>query len=135
VLRFLLKNNRTDERNSKAELVVETRRGLLPWDTHTYTRTPRAQDKEETREKKRIEKPSGMYVCSLSLKQKKSQKRGEKSRGSLRMRIRQTGRGRERREEATARERGGGERGMMNIMLVGCEARVTTTRPDKDANK
>ncbi len=27
---------------------------------------------------------------------------------------------------------GGGERGMMNIMLVGCEARVTITRPDKD---
>jgi hypothetical protein len=49
------------------------------------------------------------------------------------MRIRQAGRERERREEATARERGGGARGLMNIMLVGCEARVTTTRPDKDA--
>jgi hypothetical protein len=48
------------------------------------------------------------------------------------MRIRQAGRERERRDEATTRERGGGERGMMNIMLVGCEARVTTTRPDKD---
>ncbi len=111
---------------------METRRGLLPWDTHTYTHIHRAQDKEETREKKRIEKPSGIYVCSLSLKQKKSLKRGEKRRDSLRMRIRQAGRERERRDEATAREQGGGERGMMNIMLVGCEARVTTTRPDKD---
>lgn len=54
------------------------------------------------------------------------------------MRIRQAGRqaGNESgRDEATARERGGGERGMMNIMLVGCEARVTTTRPDKDTSE
>jgi hypothetical protein len=50
------------------------------------------------------------------------------------MQIRQAGKEREGREEATARERGGGGgRGMMNIMPVGCEARVTTIRPDKDA--
>ncbi len=50
---------------------METRRGLLRWDTRTQT---------ELRIKKRIEKPSGMYVCSVSLKQKqkKVKKEGEK---------------------------------------------------------
>ncbi len=76
-----------------------------------------------------------MYVCSFTLKTKKKLKKtGGKQRQltNANQAGRQAGRERERRDEATARERGGGERGMMNIMLVGCEARVTTTRPDKD---
>jgi hypothetical protein len=66
---------------------------------------------------------------------KKSKKRGKKQRQltNANQAGRQAGWERLRRDETTARERGGGERGTMNIMLVGCEARVTTTRPDKDA--